>query len=66
MQFLLGGSTVAIWTNSNHHRPRARPYSGIVRARDKRRDRVAKLLQAQRKRRISGIEAQLERWTRHS
>jgi hypothetical protein len=36
-----------------------------LRARNKRRDRIAKLLEAQRKRRIErGMYAQLERWTR--
>jgi hypothetical protein len=37
-----------------------------LRARNERRDRVAKLLVTQRKRRIErGMEAQLEHWTRH-
>jgi hypothetical protein len=36
-----------------------------LRARNERRDRVAKLLQTQRKRRIErAMEAQLEHWTR--
>ncbi|MGO9497890.1 MAG: hypothetical protein ACLQA5_14470 [Solirubrobacteraceae bacterium] len=36
-----------------------------LRARNERHDRVAKLLEAQRRRRIErAIEAQLERWTR--